>query len=151
MQHSKGFIFILLIIILLLSGCTQKRGSTGYLRGDLMFFMDFPLQNGKQDTLAYAKEPFVTRAFSPFTVQTIANRAAIPDPLWHDLAVLREEWCQHSPIKPSRAPKDTDYVFIFQCGQVENPVYAVPPELLPPAIQALIALVPSTDERLIAP
>jgi hypothetical protein len=85
MQHRKGFIFILLISILLLSGCTQKRGSTGHLRGDSVFALEFPIQNGKQDTLAYAKEPFV------------------------------------------------------------------PPEILPPAIKALIALVPSTDERLIAP
>jgi hypothetical protein len=62
-----------------------------------------------------------------------------------------QAWRRFPPSGTSRTPRDTDFVVVFQCDYVNNPVSAVPPSDLPQPLRALIDLVPSTSERLVVP
>jgi hypothetical protein len=139
------------LILALLPGCGAQRGYSGYLRGDELLYLRLPIQDGRQESIVSGKQHLASRSFDPVTVQTHINRVMIPDSLWMDLENLRHDWCNQPPEGASLAPNDTDFVIVFQCGKVQNPVNAVVPSDLPQPLRALIDLVPSTSERLIVP
>jgi hypothetical protein len=141
----------LVLMLVLLARCGATPGHLGYLRGDVLLYLRLPLQNGRQESIEYGKQHFVGRSFDPVTVGSPVNHVAIPDSLWTELEQLRHDWCNHPPIGAVPTPSETDFVIVFQCDHVANPVNVVRATDMPPALRALIDLVPSTDERLIVP
>jgi hypothetical protein len=139
------------LILALLPGCGAQRGYSGYLRGDELLYLRLPIQDGRRESIVLGKQHLASRSFDPVTIQTHINRVMIPESLWTDLENLRHTWCSQPPSEAARTPSDTDFVIVFQCGKVQNPVNAVEPPDLPQPLRALIDLVPSTSERLIVP
>jgi len=148
-----------LILLMLLGGCGAKNYYSGNLRGDTLLYLRLPIQDGRQESIEYGehgsiqygKEHLASRSFDPVTVRTHINTVPISEPLWTDLENLRHMWCNQPPTGAARRPNDADFVVVFQCGKIQNPVNAVLPSDLPQPLRALIDFVPSTSERLIVP
>jgi hypothetical protein len=145
------FGFSAILGLVLLAGCGAKPGYSGYLRGDTLLYLRLPIQDGRQESIGYGKLQLAGRSFNPVSVRTHINTVLIPEPLWTDLESLRHLWCNQPPTGSARTPSDADFVVVFQCGKVRNPVNAILPSALPLPLRALIDLVPSTSERLIVP
>lgn len=94
----------------------------------------------------------VGRAFVPVKGFNQSNSVAVPNNLWTKLEDLRHTWCTQPPIRPSTiAQTSADYTIIFQCGEINNPIYYVTPSDLPSPLSDLINIVPSTSEQLLVP
>jgi len=140
------------LILILLSACMlPKRTSTGYLRGNTILELIFPVDNGRTESIGVNEDRLASRAFIPTNVRSWVNTMLLPDAVWNDLERMRSNWCEHVPIAATRTPSDADFEVVFQCGHINNPAYYVHPADLPPELRALMQTVPSTDERLIVP
>jgi hypothetical protein len=114
---------ILLIVCVLLSGCSASHTDTGVLRGDILF-LRLPIQHGKQESITIAPNRIAARSFDPVGAGTRINQATVPDPLWSDLENLRHSWCAQAPAV-SRVPDNTAFEIVFECHKLSgfnNPV-----------------------------
>ncbi len=138
---------IAIVMVIVLAGC---RINGERLRGTTILGVRLPIQNKQQELISVAKDQIASRAFLPFAVDTVSNTVVVPEPLWSDLENLRQKWCQQPPDTVSVTPSDNDYRVILKCEQAdEDPTYFIHPSNLPPPLQSLIDLLPSTSSRLL--
>lgn len=135
------------LVCSLLWGCGSKPDGypTWVLRGDTILEMRLPTtKEGRAEVMALDTDRIAYRAFLPINVQTIINRATVPDAMWDAFEALRHDWCAQHPTFVPDTPKEANYVVTVKCGPFTNPVYHIRPADLPAPLRALVDLVPST-------
>lgn len=142
-QYFLGLL-VMLEALLLASGCGPRRPPTATSeQTKSRMVVRLPITNARMDVLAFS-DRVVSRSFIPRPHITAENRATIPDALWHDLKMLKQAWCTDPPSDVLGKPTNADYAVVIDCDLVSSyePVFAVPPDRLPPALRELIQLVP---------
>lgn len=140
------FILVPLVAgLLLCNGCQagkQQASATGYLRGNTILSLRLPVHGTRRDVIEVNAERRAGRAFTPSLSPVAVNYATIPDGMWDNLEALRRAWCDHPPAFATGPLTEDKYSVVFQCGRFADPVFAVPPDRLPPALRELVQLVP---------
>ena len=144
--NRRACLLLMLVVGLLLnSGCQagkQQASATGYLRNGTLAIIELPVRGTRREVIGVTESKVVNRSFIPLSSPAAMHSVIIPDPLWNDLEALRRAWCDHPPAFATGPLTDDEYRVTLNCGRFADPVFAVPPDQLPPALQELVQFIP---------
>ncbi|NJO82237.1 MAG: hypothetical protein HC828_05115 [Blastochloris sp.] len=121
----------------------QPGDSDGFLRGDAMVVLRLPTKQLPIDQMRVFDTGEVSRAFNPAPHPAAFYKMQLADHLWDDVEQLRMMWCDQRPAFPTSYPGTPAFEVALSCSGIMNtPVYFIPPEQLPPALQALVDTLP---------
>ena len=142
---------MLMLVVLQGCGSTRRVPGSGSFRGNAIFFMQFPVENRREDGLieyiSVNTERRIVRTYSPKAIGT-NNIAIVPENTWIALEQIHEAWCQDPPRFVALTPREANFEVSFRClsGSVD-PTYYIAPSDLPQPLRELIDLVPSTEQH----